>query len=160
MVKSSATFFIASFSLYINFVHTFEQVLQNEFNQLRKKRESSNFDSGIEKMKNKSFGQSFGQSFFTAASDASYDESTGSISGVSAISGASKLAPLERDNKKLRKQKILFENRVSSFIFCYLSDDAYQISITFFFSAVKIDIIFANSTVRNSTNSSRADVQK
>eukprot|EP00804_Cyclotella_cryptica_P016258 CCRYP_005737-RI/>CCRYP_005737-RI protein AED:0.08 eAED:0.08 QI:355/0.88/0.9/1/0.66/0.5/10/517/1306 len=90
------------------------EVLENEFNQLKKKRESSNFDSGIEKMKNKSFGQSFGQSFFTAASDASYDDSTSSMSGVSAISGASKLTPLERDNKKLRKQKILFENRISS----------------------------------------------
>lgn len=115
-------FLIASFSLYINYVQIFEQVLQNEFNQLKKKRESSNFDSGIEKMKNKSFGQSFGQSFFTAASDASYDDSTSSMSGVSAISGASKLTPLERDNKKLRKQKILFENRVRFFEFCELSD--------------------------------------
>ena len=94
------------------------EVLENEFNELKKKRESSNFDgnkssafdTGIEKMKNKSFGQSF----FTAASDYSYDDSTTSdMSGVSAISGASKMHPLERDNKKLKKQKVLYENRVS-----------------------------------------------
>ena len=90
------------------------EVLENEFNQLKKKR--SNFDSSIEQMKNKSIGEQFGQSFFTAASDNSYDEygSTSSMSGVSAISGASKLTPMERDVKKLRKQKKLYENRISS----------------------------------------------
>lgn len=94
------------------------EVLENEFNDMKKKRESSNFDgnksstfdAGIEQMKNKSFGQSF----FTAASDHSYDSaSTSSMSGVSAISGASRMHPLERDNKKLKKQKLLYESRVS-----------------------------------------------
>lgn len=95
------------------------EVLENEFNELKKRRgqsnfdgnKSSNFDAGIEQMKNKSFGQSF----FTAASDNTFDSaSSGSMSGMSVISGASKMTPLERDNKKLRKQKVLYENRVSS----------------------------------------------
>ena len=94
------------------------EVLENEFNEMKKRREaadmnkSSNFDSGIDQMKNKSFGQkSFGQSFFTAASDHSHD-SCSTTSGVSAISGASQMHPLERDNKKLKKQKALYEARV------------------------------------------------
>lgn len=95
------------------------EMLENEFNELKKNREisnyngnrSSNFESGIEQMKNKSFGQSF----FTAASENSCDSgSTSSMSGVSAISGASRMHPLERDNKKLKKQKILYESRVST----------------------------------------------
>ena len=109
------------------------EVLENEFNDLKKKRESSNFDgnkssmfdAGIEQMKNKSFGQSF----FTAASDHSYDSaSTSSMSGVSAISGASRMHPLERDNKKLKKQKLLYESRVSCCICNILS--LYLISLS------------------------------
>lgn len=97
------------------------EVLENEFNELKKRRESSKFDAnksstfdqGIEQMKNKSFGQSF----FTAASDHSYenDSAASSMSGVSAVTGASQMHPLERDNKKLKKQKLLYENRVSFF---------------------------------------------
>jgi chromosome segregation ATPase len=100
------------------------EVLENEFNELKKRRESSKFDAnksstfdqGIEQMKNKSFGQSF----FTAASDHSYenDSAASSMSGVSAVTGASQMHPLERDNKKLKKQKLLYENRVSFFNAC------------------------------------------
>lgn len=95
------------------------EVLENEFNELKKKRnEPSKFGESLDQMNKSSrsnYNQSFGQSFFTAASDNSVDSgSTSSMSGMSAISGASRLTPLERDNKKLKKQKKLYENRISS----------------------------------------------
>eukprot|EP00985_Skeletonema_marinoi_P028068 scaffold23924_cov73-Skeletonema_marinoi.AAC.1 len=36
------------------------------------------------------------------------------FTGVTSVTGASKYTPLERDNKKLKKQKKIYENRISS----------------------------------------------
>ncbi len=95
------------------------EALENEFNAIRQSKEDSKKDDS---KKEASFSKS--RSFYTddgsVASSVNTD-GTGSIvsaqtglTGVTSITGVSKLGPVERDNKKLKKQKKIYENRISS----------------------------------------------
>ncbi|KAL7496542.1 hypothetical protein ACHAWT_005007 [Skeletonema menzelii] len=94
------------------------EALENEFNAIRRSKEED--ISPQDAKKEASFSKSKA-SFHTddgsVASSVNTD-GTGSLvsaqTGMTSITGLSKLGPVERDNKKLKKQKKIYENRISS----------------------------------------------
>ena len=95
--------------------------LEKEFAAIRRKKE---VESRIDDAKREA---SFSKSRTSVNSDdgsvASSVETNGAgslisgqtgFTGASSVTGASKLTPMERDNKKLKKQKRIYENRISS----------------------------------------------
>ena len=50
----------------------------------------------------------------TSGSVSAVSTGMSSMTGVSSITGASRMTPLERDNKKLKKQKKVYETRIAS----------------------------------------------
>ena len=97
------------------------EALEKEFNAIRQRKEQ---DAGLLDAKREASFSKSKMSCHTddgsVASSVNTDE-TGSImsaqtgfTGVTSVTGASKYTPLERDNKKLKKQKKIYENRISS----------------------------------------------
>ena len=89
------------------------EVLENEFNEIRQ-------NKGMAPMKMEaSFSKSKDSNSFVS-DDGSVASSVGTASimsgytGVSSVTGASRYTPMERDNKKLKKQKKIYENRIAS----------------------------------------------
>lgn len=98
------------------------EALENEFNSIRQ--QSKEDDTKVKDAKREA---SFSKSRVIFHSDdgsvASSVETSGTGSlvsvhtgytGVSSVTGASRFTPLERDNKKLKKQKKIYENRIAS----------------------------------------------
>jgi len=102
------------------------EVLETEFEEIRKRKEAvavaksnnsfltddgsvaSSVDSNLS-----GTGSSPGSS--VSSNTSTYKSSGGSsMTGVSSITGISRLTPLERDNKKLKKQKKVYETRIAS----------------------------------------------
>ena len=97
------------------------EVLESEFEDIRKRKEAvaaakSNNRSTTLTVNDEdgSVGSSVHQSGYDTSSSSVLSDSGSSMTGVSAITGASCLTPLERDNKKLKKQKKVYENRIAS----------------------------------------------
>ncbi|KAK1734363.1 hypothetical protein QTG54_014870 [Skeletonema marinoi] len=96
------------------------EALEKEFNAIRQSKEQ---DGLLDAKREASFSKSkmsYNTDDGSVASSVNTDE-TGSImsaqtgfTGVTSVTGASKYTPLERDNKKLKKQKKIYENRISS----------------------------------------------
>ena len=83
------------------------EILQNEFEEIRKRKE------GMAITNRNSFREDDGS---VGSSIASSSPTVGSndLTGVTSITGKSRLPPLERDNKKLKKQKKVYENRIAA----------------------------------------------
>ena len=83
------------------------EVLQNEFEEMRKRKEAMAITN------RNSFREDDGS---VGSSIASSSPTVGSndLTGVTSITGKSRLPPLERDNKKLKKQKKVYENRIAA----------------------------------------------
>jgi len=95
------------------------EVLETEFEEIRKRKEavavakSNNSSSNMNSNDDGSVASSV-QSGGSTISGSVVSTGMSSMTGVSAISGASRLTPLERDNKKLKKQKKVYETRIAS----------------------------------------------
>ena len=95
------------------------EVLETEFEEIRKRKEavavakSNNSTSNMNSNDDGSVASSV-QSGGSTISGSVVSTGMSSMTGVSAISGASRLTPLERDNKKLKKQKKVYETRIAS----------------------------------------------
>ena len=101
------------------------EVLESEFEEIRKRKEAvevAKSTGNLSKNQN-----SFNDDGSVASSVNSHNSSSSSLlsgsmvstgmssmTGVSNITGASRLTPLERDNKKLKKQKKVYETRIAS----------------------------------------------
>lgn len=98
------------------------EVLETEFEEIRKRKEAvavaksnHSFLSDDGSVASSVHSEQTGNSGGTGVSSAiSSGYSYSSMTGVSAITGASRLTPLERDNKKLKKQKKVYETRIAS----------------------------------------------
>jgi len=97
------------------------EALENEFNAIRQSREDGTRFQDAKK--EASFSRSKLSLHTDDGSVASSVETSGTGSlasvytgytGASSVTGASKFTPLERDNKKLKKQKKIYENRIAS----------------------------------------------
>ena len=100
------------------------EVLETEFDEIRKRKEAvavaknqnsfitddGSVASSVHSERSGGSGSVSGHS----GSSSTLSNSMSSMTGVSSISGASKLTPLERDNKKLKKQKKVYETRIAS----------------------------------------------
>jgi hypothetical protein len=88
-------------------------VLEEQFDDMRKKKEAQSIikrgKSAEEDDGSVASSMCSGITRSTAGS-----EGVTILSGVTSITGKSKLTPLERDNKKLKKQKKVYETRISS----------------------------------------------
>ena len=96
------------------------KALENQFNAIRQREKDAMFQDA---KKEASFSRSKQSTYTDDGSVASSvnTDGTGSLvsaytgyTGVSSVTGASKFSPLERDNKKLKKQKKIYENRIAS----------------------------------------------
>lgn len=93
------------------------EVLETEFEEIRKRKEAvAVAKSSNSFMTDDGSVASSVHSSGSGSSGAAQSLSTGmsSMTGVSNITGASRLTPLERDNKKLKKQKKVYETRIAS----------------------------------------------
>ncbi len=90
------------------------EVLQNEFEEIRKRKEAVAVTN--RSINNRDDDGSVGSSIgsFLATSESSATTLSNDMTGVTSITGKSRLAPLERDNRKLKKQKKVYENRIAS----------------------------------------------
>lgn len=91
-------------------------VLETEFEEIRKRKEAQAIN--IRRGSTRSFDGSLDNSVDSTvvsllACSVSNSSGSGSM-GVSSITGKSLLAPVERDNKKLKKQKKVYETRIAS----------------------------------------------
>ena len=96
------------------------EVLETEFEEIRKRKEAvavaksnNSFlsdDGSVASSVHSEQTASTGGTGTSSAISSGYS----SMTGVSAITGASRLTPLERDNKKLKKQKKVYETRIAS----------------------------------------------
>lgn len=105
------------------------EVLETEFEEIRKRKEAvavaksnnsfltddgSVASSVHSNQSGSSQGTGFSASSCSRVSGTGSRSSGSSMTGVSTVSGASRLTPLERDNKKLKKQKKVYETRIAS----------------------------------------------
>ena len=98
------------------------EILQNEFEEIRKRKEAAAITHGSfndVRDDDGSVGSSIGSNPFSVSSRTigSNDASglgSNDMTGVTSVTGKSRLTPLERDNKKLKKQKKVYENRIAS----------------------------------------------
>mmetsp|Transcript_33041 Transcript_33041/g.69347 ORF Transcript_33041/g.69347 Transcript_33041/m.69347 type:complete len:1474 (+) Transcript_33041:52-4473(+) len=104
------------------------EVLETEFEEIRKRKEAvavaksnnsflTDDGSVASSVHSNQSGSSRGSSQATSVTSTSgtHKSSGGSsMTGVSSITGISRLTPLERDNKKLKKQKKVYETRIAS----------------------------------------------
>ncbi|EJK43724.1 hypothetical protein THAOC_37791 [Thalassiosira oceanica] len=100
------------------------EVLESEFDEIRKRKEAVSIAKG--KSSNSSFCDDGSVASSVHSTATGHSESTGTVgssvgstassrmTGVSSITGASRLTPLERDNRKLKKQKKVYETRIAS----------------------------------------------
>ena len=91
-------------------------VLETEFEEIRKRKEAQaiNIRSGSTRSFDGSLDNSVDSTVVSLlACSVSNSSGSGSM-GVSSITGKSLLAPVERDNKKLKKQKKVYETRIAS----------------------------------------------
>jgi len=101
------------------------EVLETEFEEIRKRKEAvavaksnNSYLSGSDdgSVASSVHSNHSGGSATTGCSTVmtTGGHSMGSMTGVSAVTGASRLTPLERDNRKLKKQKKVYETRIAS----------------------------------------------
>ena len=99
------------------------EVLESEFDEIRKRKEavsiakgkSSNSFCDDGSVASSVHSNATGHSESTATLGSSVSSTASSrMTGVSSITGASKLTPMERDNRKLKKQKKVYETRIAS----------------------------------------------
>lgn len=100
-------------------------VLESEFDEIRKRKEavsiakqgksSDSFcDDGSVASSVHSARTGHSESSSTLGSSVGGSDASSRMTGVSSITGASRLTPLERDNRKLKKQKKVYETRIAS----------------------------------------------
>jgi hypothetical protein len=97
------------------------EILQNEFEEIRKRKEAAAITHGSFNVRDDdgSVGSSIGSNPFSVSSRTIGSNDTSGLgsndmTGVTSVTGKSRLTPLERDNKKLKKQKKVYENRIAS----------------------------------------------
>ena len=97
------------------------EILQNEFEKIRKRKEAAAVTQSSFSVRDDdgSVGSSIASNTFSVSSrtTGSNDMSgigSNDMTGVTSVTGKSRLTPLERDNKKLKKQKKVYENRIAS----------------------------------------------
>ncbi|KAL7553561.1 hypothetical protein ACHAWF_016859 [Thalassiosira exigua] len=100
------------------------EVLESEFDEIRKRKEAvavgkmykgnSSFLTDDGSVASSVHSMASGSASSTSSSKTGTSTGMSSMTGVSAITGASRLTPLERDNKKLKKQKKVYETRIAS----------------------------------------------
>ncbi|KAL9184958.1 hypothetical protein ACHAXT_002735 [Thalassiosira profunda] len=97
------------------------EVLETEFEEIRKRKEavavaksSNSFLTDDGSVASSVHSTATGDSGNTGVSSAVSSYCGTQMTGVSTITGSSRLTPLERDNKKLKKQKKVYETRIAS----------------------------------------------